>query len=256
MKKFCNDLSDEVPLTQKATSIQKNKTIIEEKLHKTVHTIREINERLVFMCSELKCDQFRSYLKSELTWSHQNNNTFVNSIRSYNIEKLNQYTINFSKLEESLRQLLLQFEKYSFPEEWNTADLPFLKSIYFDTPSLAVPESIFPSDPNLREVFDFIEKNYHQPIGLREVAQAVGYSSTYLTDLVRRQTGESVHRWIIKRRMVEACSLLEETNQPVNQIAQAVGYQDASYFSRHFRQIYAVPPKAWRERHSKLISSE
>ena len=47
-------------------------------------------------------------------------------------------------------------------------------------------KSIFPSIPRLREVFEFIELNYHQSIRLKEVAQAVGYSSAYLTDLVRR----------------------------------------------------------------------
>lgn len=48
------------------------------------------------------------------------------------------------------------------------------------------PQSIFPSIPRLRKVFEFIELNYHQSISLKEVAQAVGYSSAYLTNLVRR----------------------------------------------------------------------
>ena len=54
-------------------------------------------------------------------------------------------------------------------------------------------KSIFPSIPRLCEVFEFIELNYHQSISLKEVAQAVGYSSAYLTDLVRRLTGKTVN---------------------------------------------------------------
>ena len=59
---------------------------------------------------------------------------------------------------------------------------------------------IFPSIPKLSKVFDFIELNYHQSIRLKEVAQAVGYSSAYLTDLVRRMTektvnGSNIQQW-------------------------------------------------------------
>lgn len=68
-------------------------------------------------------------------------------------------------------------------------------------------KSIFPSTPRLREVFEFIEFNYHQNISLKEVALAVGYSSAYLTDLVRKLTGKTVNNWIIERRIAEANAL-------------------------------------------------
>jgi len=55
--------------------------------------------------------------------------------------------------------------------------------------------------PSLSKVFHFIEVTYHQPITLGNVLRTVGYSSAYLTDLVRRQTGQTVHQWIVKRRM-------------------------------------------------------
>ena len=121
-----------------------------------------------------------------------------------------------------------------------------------DTASLATPQSIFPRCPQLTEVFRFIEANYHQPIALCDVAQAVGYSPAYLTNLVRQQTGQSVHRWIVERRMTQALSLLLETEQAVNQIAAKVGYQDACHFSRYFRQLYGLSPQAWRSAHRPL----
>jgi AraC-like DNA-binding protein len=113
--------------------------------------------------------------------------------------------------------------------------------------SQPVLESIFPSHPQLREVFDFIEANYRQPITLCDVAEAVGYSPAYLTDLVRRQTGQTVNRWIIQRRMAEARSLLIETHQSVDSIAQAVGYFNAGHFFRQFRQYHSTTPQAWRK---------
>ncbi|MGF1673760.1 MAG: helix-turn-helix domain-containing protein [Rivularia sp. (in: cyanobacteria)] len=107
--------------------------------------------------------------------------------------------------------------------------------------------SIFPSIPRLREVFEFIELNYHQNIKLKEVAQAVGYSSAYLTDLVRRLTGKTVNNWIIERRLAEASALLLETNYSVEQIALDVGYQNINHFYCQFRDYYQNSPRAWRE---------
>ena len=108
-------------------------------------------------------------------------------------------------------------------------------------------KSIFPSIPRVREVFDFIELNYHQSISLKEVAQAVGYSSAYLTDLVRHLTGKTVNNWIIERRLAQASTLLLETKDSVEQIALKVGYQNINHFYCQFRNYYKNTPRAWRE---------
>ncbi len=108
-------------------------------------------------------------------------------------------------------------------------------------------ESIFPSIPRLHEVFEFIELNYHQSIKLKEVARSVGYSSAYLTDLVRRLTGRTVNNWIIERRMAAASTLLLETDYSVEQIALDVGYQNINHFYCQFRDRYKNTPRAWRE---------
>jgi YesN/AraC family two-component response regulator len=118
-----------------------------------------------------------------------------------------------------------------------------------ETATSAASQSIFPSNPQLSKVFHFIEANYQQPIGLCEVAKAVGYSPAYLTDLVRRQTGISVKRWIVKRRMAAARSLLLKTNQSVEQIAEAVGYSHMGCFFRQFRRSFGMTPQSWRNAH-------
>ena len=109
-------------------------------------------------------------------------------------------------------------------------------------------QSIFPSIPRLREVFEFIELNYYQSIRLKEVAQAVGYSSAYLTDLVRRLSGKTVNSWIIERRIAEASTLLLETNYSVERIALDVGYQNINHFYHQFRDFYQTTPQRWRKK--------
>jgi AraC-like DNA-binding protein len=104
----------------------------------------------------------------------------------------------------------------------------------------------------LRDIFEFIESNYHQPIGLNEIAQAFGYSPSYLTSLVRRLTGQTVYQWIIQRRMYQARHLLLKTDLAVHEIAEAVGYVDTGHFVKHFRQLHKQPPKTWRKAQRNL----
>jgi AraC-like DNA-binding protein len=117
-----------------------------------------------------------------------------------------------------------------------------------ETQASNIPQSIFPSIPRLRDIFEFIELNYHQSIKLKEVAQAVGYSSAYLTDLVRKMTGKTVNNWIIERRIAEARRLLLETEDSIEKIAFKIGYQNLNHFYSQFRNYHKNTPRAWRKR--------
>lgn len=108
---------------------------------------------------------------------------------------------------------------------------------------------LFPSVSEFDKVFEFIEANYNKGITLSDVARAVGYSPAYLTNRVKQETGRTVNRWIIERRMAEALFLLRSTNRSIEDIAATVGYQNTCYFFRQFRQYKGITPQAWRKKH-------
>ena len=114
-----------------------------------------------------------------------------------------------------------------------------------------VTNSVLPSsnDPKIQEIFDYIEAHYQESIGLIDVANAMGYSKCYLTNLVKCQTGMSLHRWIIKRRLAAAEDLLKGTSYSLEKIAEEVGYFNPSHFFRQFRQYRQTTPKVWRKEH-------
>ncbi len=99
----------------------------------------------------------------------------------------------------------------------------------------------------VRDVFHVIESRYRSPIGLADVAKAVARSPAYLTHAIREETGRTVLQWIIERRMREAERLLIDTDQPLQTIANAVGYDNVSYFIRQFTKRHGAPPGGWRE---------
>jgi YesN/AraC family two-component response regulator len=158
------------------------------------------------------------------------------------------YLTKPSTVEELLRAIATRLKKQAHVKAYYTTQF---QQVYvpplLETAESVNPHSIFPSDSNLSQVFEYIEENYYLPISLQDVALAVGYCPAYLTDLVRRQTGQTVNHWIIERRMVAACTLLLESNLCVNQIAETVGYQHEGHFFRQFRQYHDTTPKAWRK---------
>lgn len=114
---------------------------------------------------------------------------------------------------------------------------------------IADSASIFPKVSQFKDVFSFIEGNYCRAITLGEVAQAVGYSAAYLTNQVGKETGKTVSQWIIERRMLAARSLLEKTEQSIEKISEAIGYQNACHFSRQFRKYHETTPQSWRKQY-------
>ncbi|MBA3892411.1 MAG: helix-turn-helix transcriptional regulator [Gemmatimonadales bacterium] len=102
------------------------------------------------------------------------------------------------------------------------------------------------SCPVLVSVFRFIDRRFRFPIGLADVAKAVARSPSYLTELVRRETGRTVLQWIIERRMAEARRLLLGSDIRVKAIGQAIGYGDAGHFIRLFSRLHNLPPQQWR----------
>lgn len=159
------------------------------------------------------------------------------------------YLTKPATVDELLRAISIRLEKQSLIRYlYATNSHPASESL----PSSVTPELIFPSVAHLKEVFDFIEAHFHQGITLSDVAEAVGYSSAYLTTQVAKLTGNTVNNWIVKRRMAAARPLLKDTNKTIEQIATKLGYQNACHFSRQFRQHHGLSPKIWRKQQQLL----
>ena len=99
------------------------------------------------------------------------------------------------------------------------------------------------------ETLRTIEQRCLGRLSVVEVARAVGRSPSHVSTAVRCATGRSVKQWIIIGRLAEACSRLRHTDETIEEIAERVGYADATHFIRLFRREYGVTPAAWRRRH-------
>jgi len=95
---------------------------------------------------------------------------------------------------------------------------------------------------------DFIHANLHRFFPLSEVAAACGLNPAYLSAQFTRTFGHSLQAYVKTARIREARSLLLDTDLRVGEVAQALGYRDMYYFSRQFKDVTGLSPRAWRAR--------
>lgn len=80
------------------------------------------------------------------------------------------------------------------------------------------------------------------------IAKQLNMSPSYLSDLLRQETGKSaidhIHRYLIS----EAKNLLLGADLTVSQIAYQLGFENPPYFSRLFRKETGFTPVAYRNR--------
>ena len=157
--------------------------------------------------------------------------------------------------DELLRAIAIRLQKQDILRYWYTTNTHQLAKSEELLNTDVNPQLIFPTIPHFKEIFDYIEENFQKGITSSDVAEAVGYSSAYLTNKVAKETGEPITVLIVKRRMVAALPLLKNTNQTIEEIALKLGYQHACYFSRQFRQHHGLSPANWRKKHHLNSSS-
>jgi AraC-like DNA-binding protein len=85
---------------------------------------------------------------------------------------------------------------------------------------------------------------------LEELAQAACTSRSVLAERFQQLVGTSPMLYLTQWRMLLAANLLCRSNAPLARIAEDVGYQTDTAFSRAFRREYGAPPAAWRRSQS------
>ncbi|WP_202820619.1 AraC family transcriptional regulator [Variovorax sp. JS1663] len=81
---------------------------------------------------------------------------------------------------------------------------------------------------------------------LEELARTAGTSRSVLAERFQQLVGSAPMQYLTQWRMLLAANLLSRSNAPLARIAEDVGYQTDTAFSRAFRREYGCPPAAWR----------
>ncbi|NBC16315.1 MAG: helix-turn-helix domain-containing protein, partial [Bacteroidetes bacterium] len=80
---------------------------------------------------------------------------------------------------------------------------------------------------------------------VRQLADEVGLSTRQLQRKLKAITSLSPSGFIRMMRLERAAQLLGQQAGTVAEIAYAVGFKDADYFSKQFREAFGQPPSAY-----------
>ena len=97
-------------------------------------------------------------------------------------------------------------------------------------------------------ILQYIHKNYHAPLKARGLGALFGYHENYISTLILKHTGLTLHQYILHYRIQTAVALLQSTDLTVTEIAERVGMPDIKHFSKTFKKIIGHPPSRFKSK--------
>ena len=94
-------------------------------------------------------------------------------------------------------------------------------------------------------------RHQYRTLTLAELADQFHYSKPHLCTLIKQNTGVSYTELIRQIRMSRATQYLLNTELPIAEIAEIIGYHSADHFSRVFRGSFGCSPQEYRRTHVK-----
>ena len=94
-------------------------------------------------------------------------------------------------------------------------------------------------------IADYIGNHFTEAdLSLGEIARVFNYTEKYISVLFKRHMGVGFRSYLASLRLTYANRLLSGGGVTVSEVAAAVGYRDALYFSKAFKAQYGVSPGA------------
>lgn len=104
------------------------------------------------------------------------------------------------------------------------------------------------SRSRLDRVLTHLHQHYAEPVALPELAEIAALSVSGLHRLFTRHTRASIGTYVTGLRIGDACARLSSTDQPVQHVADAVGYASLANFNRQFKALRGMTPREYRSR--------
>jgi AraC family transcriptional regulator, transcriptional activator FtrA len=115
---------------------------------------------------------------------------------------------------------------------------------FFRAPEAGAPAPS--ADGSLEPTREWARERLAEPLTVEAMARHANVSPRTFARRFREETGTTPLQWLLARRVLAARRLLEESDLPVEAVAQRVGFGNAASLRDHFRRATATTPTAYR----------
>ena len=98
-------------------------------------------------------------------------------------------------------------------------------------------------------IIRYVEDHIFEIGTIRELAETLGYSYTYVSHLFKDKTGITLQQFIHRKKMERAVELLIDAHLTPTQTAEHLGYQSVRAFSKVFHNIHNMSPAQYSRLH-------
>ncbi len=103
----------------------------------------------------------------------------------------------------------------------------------------------------ISDALNYIDENYmYESCTLSSIAQALNVNSSYFSNIFSKEMNMTFVKFLTSKRLEKARELLSKKRMHTADVAAAVGYKDAHYFSFVFRKMYGMSPRDYRNQTS------
>ena len=94
----------------------------------------------------------------------------------------------------------------------------------------------------------YIENHLCEKLTVAQIADAVYLNPNYLSGIFNRETGETIHNYILRRRIEDSAFFVKTSAEPIADIASFYQFSSQSHFVQCFRRFMGVTPGEYRKK--------
>ncbi len=102
--------------------------------------------------------------------------------------------------------------------------------------------------PPLSRIKRYTEEHYSEEIPLPCAAEVAGMEATYFSTFFLKKVGIRYTEWLSCMRISHAIRMIENRDQPIAEVAMAVGFGDLRTFQRAFKRITSMTAREYKEK--------
>ncbi|MNR29704.1 HTH-type transcriptional regulator YesS [compost metagenome] len=100
---------------------------------------------------------------------------------------------------------------------------------------------------HITKIMEMIEREYSQDISLNIVAEQLNLNPAYISRLFKQITGQPFVDVLKKVRIEKSKELLVQSDMKIGEIGKQVGYSNAYYFIKVFKEMIALTPGEYKK---------